>query len=368
MAYGSTKFSMDTDTDTVVDLRSDTVTKPDLEMREVMSRAEVGDDVMDEDPSINALQKEAAELLGKEAALFVPSGTMSNLIAVLNHCQGRGQEIITGEKSHIYKYEQGGAAQFGGVHIALIPNLPDGTFDLTKLKSLNKAYDQHFPITSLVCIENTHNMMGGKILPMDWLDELGSVCKTLKLPIHLDGARLLNAAAALNLPPSSLTKHCDSVSLCLSKGLGAPVGSVLVGSTDFIKRAHRLRKALGGGMRQAGILAAAGSLALTRYQKTLSTDHSHAASIVKAVDECGSKKVRVCKPVHTNIILLDCDGVSPDDLQERLDKSGGCADEVRVRSFAINERQVRLVTHCGLTQQAVSAACKKITAVIQGLV
>lgn len=352
----------------VVDFRSDTLTVPDEEMRRVMSVAEVGDDVFGEDPSVIALQRKAAELLGKEAALFVPSGTMANLIGVLNHCSGRGSEIILGDDSHIFQYEQGGIAQLGGVHPHTLPNLPDGTFSLQSLRDAVRSDDLHFPVTRLVCVENTHNMKGGKVLPLEWLDQLGSLCRNLKLPIHMDGARLLNAAVALQVPPSRLTKECESVSLCFSKGLGAPVGSVIAGRQNFIQRALRLRKALGGGMRQCGILAAAGSLALARYQATLSKDHEHARTIARAVKDSGSDSVTVdVEGIHTNIIMLDCslDKMAPKDLETKLRQTIGSDDGVSVKALAINNTQVRLVTHCNLTTEAVAKACQKIIRVIR---
>jgi len=353
----------------VVDLRSDTLTTPDPEMRRAMAEAVVGDDVWGEDPSVQALQRETALLLGKEAALFVPSGTMANLIAIMNHCWGRGFELVAGDQSHIILYEQGGAAQIAGVHTASLPNLPNGTFDLSKLRSCVKPDDPHKPITKLVCIENTHNIMGGKVLPMTWLDELGAICKEFGLAVHLDGARLLNAAVRLGVPPASLTRHCDSVSLCLSKGLGAPVGSLLAGSSDFIKRAVRIRKSLGGGMRQAGVLAAAGQLALARYETTLARDHQNALAIAKAVNECGSRSVTVdAAGVHSNIVMLDCDTarVSSKLLQQRLEESTR-PEDTSVRGFALNAHQVRLVTHTSLAEDAVEKACRKIVSVISAL-
>jgi len=353
----------------VVDLRSDTVTVPDPEMRRAMAEAVVGDDVLGEDPTVQALQKEGAALLGKEASLFVPSGTMANLIAIMNHCWGRGAELVAGDRSHIILYEQGGAAQIAGVHTTPLPNLADGTFDLAKLRSCVKPDDCHKPITSLVCIENTHNIMGGRVLPLDWLDELGATCTELRLPVHLDGARLLNAAVRLGVPPAALTRHCDSVSLCLSKGLGAPVGSLLAGSSDFIKRAVRVRKSLGGGMRQAGVLAAAARLALARYEATTRRDHESALAIANAVTQCRSPNVTVdVAGVQSNIVMLDCDTtrVSSETLQQRLEKSEG-PEDASVRGFALNDHQVRLVTHTSLASDAVARGCRKIAAVISSI-
>ncbi|KAF2367677.1 Aromatic amino acid beta-eliminating lyase/threonine aldolase [Trinorchestia longiramus] len=352
---------------TIVDFRSDTITRPDAEMRRVMAEAAVGDDVFGEDPSVAALQKQAAELLGKEAALFVPSGTMANQIAVMNHCWMRGSEIIAGNKSHIFQYEQGGAATLGGVHTFPVENLPDGTFSLDDLQKAVRADDLHYPVTQLVCIENTHNMMGGKALPLSWLDQLAVLCRKLELPIHLDGARLLNAAVAQRVSPERLTRDCSSVSLCLSKGLGAPVGSVLAGSRDFIQRAVRLRKVMGGGMRQSGILAAAGSLALVRYETTLLADNQLATTIAKRVRAAESSKVTVDEAgVHTNIVMLDCttSSYSPSHLRNDLEKLDPPNDLVSVKALAVNNTQVRLVTNNTINTQDADLACQKIIKVI----
>ncbi|KAA0199740.1 hypothetical protein HAZT_HAZT002350 [Hyalella azteca] len=285
----------------------------------------------------------------------------------MSHCWTRGAEIIVGDKSHIFLYEQGGAATLGGVHTHAVKNLNDGTFSLENLQSAIRSDDIHHPITSLVCIENTHNIMGGKVLPLAWLDELGRITKKLGLPVHLDGARLLNAAVALKVPPARLTRDCASVSLCLSKGLGAPVGSLICGSKDFIQRALRLRKVLGGGMRQSGILAAAGSLALARYQATLSMDNENAKIIAKRVSESASKKVTVdVEGVHSNIVMLNCltEELGPAALQEKLEQVDLPHDAVSVRSMAINESQVRIVTNNSVDTEAIVLACEKIIKVI----
>ena len=235
----------------VVDLRSDTLTAPDAEMRTAMAGAEVGDDVLKEDPTVVELERRGAELLGMEAALFVPSGSMGNLLAILSHCTERGSELIVGAGQHIHRWEQGSAAQFAGVSAWVLPNLADGSLDLSEVEAAIRDHsDFHQPRTALICIENTHNSAGGRILPPAFLDGVRRLAERRSIPVHVDGARLYNAAVASGVSPASLVKGFSSVSMCLSKGLGAPVGSILAGRKDFIQRANRHRKALGGGIRQ----------------------------------------------------------------------------------------------------------------------
>jgi threonine aldolase len=258
----------------MIDLRSDTVTRPTLKMRDRISRAVVGDDVMEEDELTIELQNRVANMFHKEAALFFPSGTMSNLASILTWCDQRGSEIIVGDKSHISLFEQSGASQFGGVSIRTVPNLVDGTMDLDLVKSSIRENDIHEPITKLICIENTHNVCGGTIIPLTYLKHLHDLTDKVGIPIHLDGARLWNAITEMEVEPYVIGELVDSLTVCLSKGLGAPVGSLLVGSRDFIRKARRIRKALGGGMRQVGILAAAGLQALDDFESNiLKEDH-----------------------------------------------------------------------------------------------
>jgi threonine aldolase len=242
----------------VIDLRSDTVTRPTPAMREAMARAQVGDDVMGEDPTVNRLEAMSAEYMGKEAGLFVPSGTMGNLAAVLVHCN-RGDEVIMGDMAHTFLKEAGGVAALGGVHTFTLRNHPDGTLDLDELRSAIREDDVHHPITRLVVLENTHNRCGGVALNVDYMRQAGDIVREHGLQLHLDGARIFNAAAACGVPAAELTAQVDSVTFCLSKGLCAPVGSVLCGTVDFIQKARRIRKQLGGGMRQAGILGCGGN-------------------------------------------------------------------------------------------------------------
>lgn len=262
-----------------IDLRSDTVTQPTDAMRQAMLHAEVGDDVYGEDPGVNALEAFGARLLGKQAALFVPSGTMSNLLAVMSHCQ-RGEGAILGNAAHIYRYEAQGSAVLGSVALQPLPMQRDGTLAFDDIKAALAPDDAHFVQTRLICLENTHN---GKVLPLSYLQEMGAFVAERGLKLHLDGARLFNAAVASETPAAVIAAPFDSISICLSKGLGAPVGSLLVGSHDFIARARRLRKMLGGGMRQAGILAQAGLFALEQHVTRLADDHRRAKRLAEGL-------------------------------------------------------------------------------------
>ncbi|WP_439828920.1 low-specificity L-threonine aldolase [Aeromonas veronii] len=262
-----------------IDLRSDTVTQPTDAMRQAMLHAEVGDDVYGEDPGVNALEAHGARLLGKQAALFVPSGTMSNLLAVMSHCQ-RGEGAILGNAAHIYRYEAQGSAVLGSVALQPLPMQRDGTLAFDDIKAALAPDDAHFVQTRLICLENTHN---GKVLPLSYLQEMGAFVAERGLKLHLDGARLFNAAVASETPVEEIAAPFDSISICLSKGLGAPVGSLLVGSHDFIARARRLRKMLGGGMRQAGILAQAGLFALEQHVTRLADDHRRAKRLAEGL-------------------------------------------------------------------------------------
>ncbi|MFL7790810.1 MAG: low-specificity L-threonine aldolase [Anaerolineae bacterium] len=258
-----------------IDLRSDTVTHPTPAMREAMYRAEVGDDVYGEDPTVNRLERMAAERLGKEAALFVVSGTMANLVALLTHC-GRGDEVILGDRSHTYMFEQGGMAALGGITPWPIPNQPDGTLRLGDIEGAIRGDNVHFPRTRLLCLENTHNMCNGAPLTAEYTVQAARLAHGRGLRVHLDGARIFNAAAALGVDARELVREVDSVMFCLSKGLCAPVGSLICGDADFIAEARRTRKVVGGGMRQAGILAAAGIVALEQMTERVAEDHTRA--------------------------------------------------------------------------------------------
>ncbi|MGY3923375.1 low-specificity L-threonine aldolase [Aeromonas jandaei] len=262
-----------------IDLRSDTVTQPTDAMRQAMLHAEVGDDVYGEDPSVNVLEAYGAKLLGKQAALFVPSGTMSNLLAVMSHCQ-RGEGAILGAGAHIYRFEAQGSAVLGSVALQPLPMQRDGTLAFDEIKAALAPDDAHFVQTRLICLENTHN---GKVLPLSYLQEMGAFVAKHGLKLHLDGARLFNAAVASDTPAEAIAAPFDSISICLSKGLGAPVGSLLVGDRDFIARARRLRKMVGGGMRQAGMLAQAGLFALEQHVARLADDHRRAKRLAEGL-------------------------------------------------------------------------------------
>ena len=288
-----------------IDLRSDTVTRPTPAMREAMARAELGDDVFGDDPSVNALQEQIAALLGKEAALFMPSGTQSNLAGIMSHC-GRGDEYIVGQGAHTYRYEAGGAAVLGSVQPQPLPNQADGSLALADIEAAIKPDDEHFARSRLLALENT---IGGKVLPMAYLAEATALARSRGLATHLDGARLFNAAVALGgdarANARAIAGHFDSVSVCFSKGLGAPVGSALVGSKELIQRAHRWRKMLGGGMRQAGGLAAAASYALQHHIDRLADDHALAARLAEGIG--GIDGLDVVRP-QTNIVFATARG------------------------------------------------------------
>ena len=283
--------------DKVVDLRSDTVTRPTPGMREAMARAPLGDDVFGDDPTVNLLQERVAALLGFEAALFMPSGTQSNLAAIMAHC-GRGDEYIVGQGAHTYRYEAGGAAVLGSVQPQPLPNQPDGSLSLADIEAAIKPDDEHFARSRLLALENT---IGGKVLPQAYVEQAVALAHARGLAAHLDGARLFNAAVKQGVPAAQLVKGFDSVSVCFSKGLGAPVGSVLVGSRALIQKAHRVRKMLGGGMRQVGGLAAAMLYALDHHVDRLAKDHALAERFAAGL--AGIDGLQVVAP-QTNIVFV----------------------------------------------------------------
>jgi threonine aldolase len=332
-----------------VDLRSDTVTQPTLEMRKAMADAEVGDDVLGEDPTINRLQKMAAERMGKEAGLFVSSGTMGNLIATLCHCQ-RGEEAIMGHLAHTFLFEGGGVAALGGVMPHTIPNQPDGTLKMEDIQAAIRPDDVHHPITRLIILENTQNRCGGAVLSVAYTREVAKFAHERKINVHLDGARVFNAAAALGVDVAELTRPVDSVTFCLSKGLCAPVGSVLCGSEDFIKRARRLRKQLGGGMRQAGILAAGGLYALEHMVERLPEDHQRARALAEGLSKVHGLTLKDKVP-PSNMIFVNLDDSvkgSAAQIAESL-----MSDKIRVG--VVGARQFRMVTHYWINDQGVDA-------------
>lgn len=321
-----------------IDLRSDTVTKPTPEMREAMAEAEVGDDVYGDDPTVNKLQEKAAEMLGKKAALFVPSGTMGNLLALLVHCS-RGEEVICGDKSHIYVNEAGGMAALGGIYPHPIANQKDGTLQLDDIRAAIQPDDQHRTITRLICLENTQNICGGVPLTVKYTNEVGSLAKEHGLKLHIDGARLFNAAAALNVDAKELVAAADSVMFCLSKGLVAPVGSMLVGTKEFIAKAFRLRKMLGGGMRQVGVVAAAGLISLEKMTGRLGQDHARAKSLFAGLKQVSG--LRLAAEPSSNMVYFDLEdsvALTESQIIEAMKQRGVLVDYSAPRQF-------RLVTH-----------------------
>jgi len=333
-----------------IDLRSDTVTKPTPEMREAMAEAEVGDDVYRDDPTVNRLEELAAEMLGKEAALFVPSGTMGNLLALLVHCQ-RGDEVIVGNLSHIYLNEAGGMSALGGIQPCPIQNQPDGTLALKDIFASIRTEDVHHPITRLICLENTQNACGGIPLTPEYTHQIGELAHHNGLRLHVDGARIFNAAVAQNVPVKELVQPADSVMFCLSKGLAAPVGSMLAGANRFIARARHLRKMLGGGMRQVGVLAAAGIISLEKMTKRLSEDHARAKKMAEGLRQVKGLLVEAGSP-YTNMVYLNLSEDVPINAQqitEKMKKFGVLVDPENARRF-------RLVTHYGIDDEAVATA------------
>jgi threonine aldolase len=340
----------------MIDLRSDTVTLPTPAMREAMYRAEVGDDVYHEDPTINRLQEMAAERLGKEAALFVASGTMGNASAVLAH-SARAEAVIVGNQSHIYHYEVGGASTLGGSPMVVVPTHSDGMLDPHEVEiSISDGSDEHSAPTVLLCIENTHNRCGGSVLSLEQVEQLTSLAHAHGLAVHMDGARIFNAAIALGIPASTLVRTVDSVMFCLSKGLSAPVGSLIVGSHDFIHRAHRMRKVLGGGMRQAGILAAAGIVALEQMVDRLAEDHETCKQLAHGLADFPQIDINADRVV-TNMVIFSVRNA----LQEPLSEAETMhflakAREHGVLMGAIGQGKIRAVTHYGIDAGDITTA------------
>ncbi len=342
-----------------IDLRSDTVTKPTETMRQAMATAEVGDDVYGEDPTVNRLEALCAEMLGKEAAVFVASGTMGNLISVLSHC-GRGDEMILGDGAHIFLNEQGGAAALGGVQSRTLRNLPDGTLDLDEVAGAIRGDNEHYPITQLVSVENTQNRCGGRALSVEYMDAVGALAHGHGLKLHVDGARLWNAAVALNVSPARLVHEADSVTVCLSKGLAAPVGSVIAGDATFIRRARRNRKVLGGGMRQAGILAAAGIVAISEMVERLADDHANAKRLAEGLAGIGGLDVDPAT-VETNMVFFR---VTRDDMT-----AAALASALKGAGVLIsptNAHTLRAVLHYEITRGDVEQAIEAIRRVMVG--
>ena len=341
----------------IIDLRSDTLTNPTKAMRKAMSEAEVGDDVFSEDPTVNQLEKIAAERMGKEAAIFVPSGTMGNLISILSHCE-RGDEVILGDQSHIFLNEVGGLSALGGIHPHIIKNEPDGTLDLKTIEQKIRTSDIHYPPTRLITLENTHNYCMGSPISPEYMRQVGNLAQKYNLKIHIDGARIFNAAIALKLDVKDLLCEADSVMFCLSKGLSAPVGSIVCGSKNFIHKTRKWRKMVGGGMRQSGHLAAAGIIALNDLTDRLKEDHSNAQKLAQGLARL--KRI-VLKPelIKTNIIFfsLEHSNIKPETFLENLEAQG-------IKILMIHEGVFRIVLHREISEtqvELVIKAMKEIT-------
>lgn len=341
----------------ILDFRSDTITKPTEEMRKAMYQAEVGDDVYGEDPTINKLEEMARELLGKESALFVPSGTMGNQLALLSHTE-RSQEIILEDWSHIYRYEGGGLAFLSGLQAKPIK----GKNGIMKVEDIKNAIvqdnDFHHAQTGLICMENTHNMAGGVVLPLKRMKEIYNLAKNHKLPVHLDGARVFNAASYLGVDVREITKYTDSLMVCLSKGLCSPVGSILAGSKDFIDKAKNYRKMLGGGIRQGGVLAAAGIVSLTKMIDRLEEDHQKIYRLAEGLKEIKGIKIND-DTVQTNILMIDISNTSftSDELVNRMKNEG-------ILASSITNDIIRFVSHYYIEDEDINYTIDKINSII----
>ncbi|XP_020584870.1 probable low-specificity L-threonine aldolase 2 [Phalaenopsis equestris] len=338
-----------------VDLRSDTVTKPSDVMRAAMANADVDDDALGTDPTAFRLESEMAKVTGKEAAVFVPSGTMGNLIAVLVHCETRGSEVILGDDSHIHVFENGGISVFGGVHPKTVENNPDGTMDINKIVAAIRTPNDslYYPTTRLICLENTQANCGGRCLTAEYTDRVGEIAKKHGLKLHIDGARIFNASVALGVPVHRLVQAADSVSVCLSKGLGAPAGSVLVGSKNFIAKARRLRKALGGCMRQVGVLCAAAYVALSENVNKLEDDHRKAKMMAEGLSQIEQFSVDK-ESVETNMVfftIIDTSVLSPERLCPVLEER-----ERGVLVFPSSSTSIRIVLHYQISENDVDYA------------
>lgn len=342
----------------MIDLRSDTVTLPSPAMRDAIARAELGDDVYGEDPTVNRLEELAAHTVGKEAALLVASGTMGNLAALLAHCTA-GQRVIAGTESHIFNYEAGGAAALGGLAYHLVPNQPDGTLEPEALQAaLGWPDDLHHAPLGAICLENTHNRCGGTVLTPAYMAHVHALAQAHGVPLHLDGARVFNAAVALEIDVRDITRHADTVQFCLSKGLAAPVGSIIAGPRPFIDKARRIRKMLGGGMRQAGIIAAAGIIALTEMVERLAEDHANARLLAEELAHIPGIQIDLSR-VQSDIVLFELAGghLPVEAFLAALRERG-------VLMGRMGQKGIRAVTHYGISAGEVRAVAAAVRAVL----
>ena len=340
----------------IIDLRSDTVTQPTPEMRRAMYEAELGDDVLGEDPTVNRLEAMAAERTGKEAALLVASGTMGNLVCALGHC-ARGDEMIVGADSHIFVYELGGAAVLGGIQVRTLPNDTRGMLDPHQVEEAIRPPGLHFPPTGLVCLENTHNRGSGAVFTVEEMGAVAQVAHAHGVPVHLDGARIFNASVALGVPVAELAAQADSITFCLSKGLACPVGSVVCGSAEFIARARKVRKMLGGGMRQAGVLAAGGIVALEQMVARLAEDHANARRLAQGLARMPGLAIDPAR-IQSNIVIVEVLERPAQEFLRELEDRGVLAGS------SLGQR-VRLVTHYGITAEDVDTALETLEAVVR---
>jgi threonine aldolase len=340
-----------------IDLRSDTVTLPTPAMREAIYNAELGDDVFSEDPTTLRLEKMAAERIGKEAAMLVVSGTMGNLVCVLTHCR-RGDEVILGDQSHTFLYEAGGMSALGGIHPHTIVNQSDGTMRLEEIEGAIRGDNVHFPRTRLICLENTHNRCSGAALTIDYMKEVYALAKKHNLMVHLDGARIFNAAVALKVDVKELACYADSVSFCLSKGLSAPVGSVICGTQWFVAEARRNRKILGGGMRQCGIIAAAGITALEEMVDRIAEDHSNAQRLAKGIARIAGLSIEP-ERIQTNIVYFDMASrqIKAEELVSLLGNKG-------IKILKLGPSRFRTVTHYGISTKDIDLTLTAISEIM----
>jgi threonine aldolase len=340
-----------------IDLRSDTVTLPTQTMREAIFHAELGDDVFGEDPTTNRLEKMAAKRMGKEAALMVASGTMANLVSVLTHCK-RGEEVILGDQSHTFLYEAGGISAVGGIHPHIIVNQPDGTMRLEDIKAAIRGNNVHFPRSRLICLENTHNRCNGSALTPQYMKSVAKLAVDRGLSVHLDGARIFNAAIALGVDVTELACYADSVSFCLSKGLSSPVGSLICSSSDFITEARRNRKVLGGGMRQSGIIAAAGITALEQMVDRLADDHENAKRLADGISRIQGLSIELNR-IQTNIVYFDTadDQFDTGKLVKQLADRG-------IKILQVAPNRLRAVTHYGVSSEDIEITLATINEVM----
>ena len=340
----------------MIDLRSDTVTMPTDEMLKAISSAKLGDDVFQEDPTVNKLEKKAANMLGKEAGLLVPSGTMGNLVSILTHCE-RGTEILLGNKSHTFYYEVGGISAFGGIHSRQLENQLDGTININDIQTAIRVDNVHFPKTSAITLENTHNLCNGSPLSANYIKDVAQIAKNNDLKLHIDGARIFNAAVALDVDVKDLAVDADSITFCLSKGLSSPIGSVICGNEDFIYRARRNRKALGGGMRQAGIIAAPGIVSLDRMIEQIRKDHENTQLLTVGIANIDGLSVDM-ENIKSNILYFDIEkGKSRSKALsgQTLNKDFYPFDIIldNIYFLETSPDRFRLVTHYGISQEDV---------------